>query len=443
MKKVEPAWGSKAFLEAFRRGDRAQLVELVVRARGMSVAENIAANMLPILEDLAQFALEVRRENVSVIGAHDVFVRHTAHGDLQQVIAPVKLSLGDDTLYQLPVWGKYKPGTDILEEDYDTKGEWKAVIPQHAKGKATITAFGLNVVNKVAGCAIGQPDVVVVDGVERTNPYVERHIGADGRVGDIVRIVLRVNVVGPAPATGNPVIVQYTLDVDPGKDLQHMLLAKVKDEPRSILLIDEADYAAWRETQPKNERWKLLPLYAGVGIAHNLANAEVLKAYAKHVNLLQNALKKAQTVARRNAMRAHPALAFQTVAIDQQGCAVIPVTGWMSSDRNMARYVQLLDRMARGLQPDLDANVINIEEVYDPEEHVVGSASVDANVDEATPSDPCTALLAQIEAGLSLLSPAQLATLAFEPRGQTEAELREVLGAMNRLLDAPAAGGAK
>jgi hypothetical protein len=431
-KPQEELWKTRSFREAMGRGDvRGVIAAALQHHPGDPLAARGAA-----LEDLARFAVEIRRQNVDVLGSHDAFVRRTEHGELQQVVRPVTLSLANDTLYQLPVFGKYRPGTNVPAEG-DERGEWKACIPEHARYKATITAFGLNEVNKVAGCAIGQPDVVVVDGVPRTNPYTERAILPNGRIGDIVRVVVRVNVVGPAPATGNPVIIQYTLDVDPGKDLQHMLLNKARENAADIFLLDEDGWSSFREDQKQPGRWKFLPLYGGVGIVHNLAHNDVRQAYTKYVNLLQNALKKAQTVARRNAMRAHPALAFQTVTIDATGRAIVPVVGWVSSDRNMGRYMQLLDRMARGLLPDLaevDASIVTLDESYDPEQHATGRPSEDAVVDEVMETDPRNGVVEQIEAGLNLLSPSQIADLAYDAEADLEA-LQAVLARMNAMLD--------
>ena len=439
-----PSWGRGAAREALLRGDRRALIAVVREA---------VTNDQEALEDLAQLAIELRRQNVSVIGAHDVFVRRTDHGELRQVIAPVRLSLADDTIYQLPVWSKYRKGTAIEWEENDGAFEWKAVVPDHAKHKATITAFGLHVINKVAGCAIGQPDSVFVDGVERTNPFVERAQTSNGRPGDIVRVVLRVNVVGPAPATGNPVVVQYTLDVDPSKDLQHMLMQQVvKDKVGAfVYLVDEADWEDIRIGMPPadRQRWKLLPLYGGVGIAHDLRNVDVQKAYQKHINLIQNALKKAQTVARRNAMRAHPALAYQTVVLDQNGSAVVAVTGWMSSDRSIGKYAELLERMSRGLPTELahidQAEVIDVDDTYDPAkvEHQVGPVgegeSVDATIREEAGIAPADAerneLVHQVDLGLALLTPAQVGAIKYDPVTATTEQLRELLTQINRLVD--------
>lgn len=387
------------------------------------------------LFDSANFAVELRRENVAVIGTHDAFVRHTPAGSLRQVIAPVRLSLHDNTLYQIP-------------RRKQVGGNWTEVIVE--PHKANVSYSGLLKLNGVAGCSVGQPPTINVDGTDHTNPYIQRAKTKSGRPGDITRILVGINVVGPIPMTGNMAVVQYTLDYDPAKDLQHMLTQKMGWAPNDIFLIDEEQWESMTaEMNPQERyRWKLLPLYAGVGIAHNLRCKEVTDQYQTFVGIMQNALKKAQTVARRNAMKAHPALAIHTVQVDKNGVATVRGIGWAGTESDMERYAAILDRMAHGLLPDLeetvDLEVIDIQADYDPEQHHVGDKeqdAVDAEVDETdddeVPGDEAEAarLISLIDDGLEILTPAQAAKLDYRPHEQTVAELGSVFVLLNALID--------
>jgi hypothetical protein len=407
---------------AFQRGD----VDGVVAALLNPYVDTDGAE-LAALRDAVQLAVELRRQNVAVIGSHEAFVRHTPAGALRQVIAPVRLSLAEGTLYQIPVRRQ-------------VNGQWQSVIEDPSK--AQVSYQGLLRINAVAGCAVGMPPFVNVDGQERTNPYRQTSTR-----GDIERIVVAVNVVGPAPWTGNPVVVQYVLDTDPAKDLQHMLmeLAKRRGMDETVFLIDIEQWEAYAATIEgvARYRWKWIPLYAGVGIAHDLRDEEVRKVYTKYVNLLQNALKKALTVARRNAMKAHPALAFHSLRVDGDGNATVRGTGWAANEGDMGRYMELMDRLARGLTPavDLDLEVHEVEETYDPEAHVVGDDTIDAVADESdevelTPeAERRNGLIAQIDDGLALLNTAQVGSLDYRPGEQTATELQGVLARLNAIVD--------
>lgn len=436
---------SRDLVAAFRRGDKAALIALLKGLHGAraDMREPTPADVVALdgaLEDLAQFALELRRENVAVIGDREAFVRRTPDGtELAQVLMPVRLSLHDDTLYQIPVFGKYVPGTNQRMQG-DERGEWKAVVPAENARKASISAYGLNTINRVAGCSIVQPAVIIVDGNEKTNPYVERAPTTGGRPGDIVRIMVAVNVCGPSPATGNPVVIQYTLDVDPGKDLIHMLMTLGREDQSAAYLIDET---AWEEERARLKgragQWKMIPLYGGVGLVHDLGNEAVRKAYQKHVNILQNSLKKAQTVARRNALRSHPALAYQTVEVDDKGVATVAVVGWASSGRSMASYVRMLDRIARGQSSEMpEVEVVNVEHNYEPEHDDVDAGDLRATVEEAAApvDEEKNRLVEQIDKGLTLLTPAEAEGLAYEPTKLTAEELRAVLTRLNSIIDA-------
>jgi hypothetical protein len=414
--------------DAFRRGDVGGL---------LAVVKAVAGDKAP--EELARFAIELRRENVAVIGQHDAFVRHTASGSLRQVIQPVRLSLHDDTLYQLPQRMKVHQGT---ENAYDDKkgGRWEWISTVKEKHKANVSYQGLLRLNAVAGCAVGMPPEVMVDGEARTNPY--RKLTPKG---DLERIVVTVNVVGPSPMTGNPVIVQYTLDLDPARDLQHMLSELMPRDgmQRAVFLMDSDMWDEYRSGLEGRDQlvWKLLPLYGGVGIAHDLSVPEVRKVYRSYVGILQNALKKALTVARRNAMKAHPALAFHSVRIDNDGNATVRGVGWADTGGGMDRYMQLMERMARGLLPDLEElHVETIEAEYDPEEHAVGDAAVDAVVEDDDDNiDPELAerngLVQQIDGALGLLSTSQVGKLKYDPANMDTQQLRDTLGQINTMLD--------
>jgi len=281
-------------LAALRSGN----VGLLVRSLGMDL-EKMPADVRAGIDQLAHMLVEIRRENVAVLGDHEAFVRRTPSGSLFQVLKPVRLSIHDGSLFRLPAKKRpYYAGTDK-----PFKGDTKKAAPgtvewreTEVSKKADVTYPGFLRLNGVAGCAVGQPPTVIVDGEPKTNPYVQRGEPSRGKgLGDIQRVVIGVTVVGPAPATGNPVVVNYTLEYDPAKDLQHMLAAISEEHGDDCYLIDEPDF------EPR-AGWKFTPVFGGVGYAYNLRLKDVNGAYSDFIQLLQNAVKKAQAASATTAM---------------------------------------------------------------------------------------------------------------------------------------------
>lgn len=390
----------------------------------------------------AQLAIELRRESVAVIGNHEAFVRRTPAGHLHQVVRPVVLSVAEGTLYQVPTWKKVKKGTkEIAGRSYEGQTEWVDI----AKHEGMVTFAGYNAQNAVVGAHIGLPRTVNVDGEERTNPFVHRALSANGRLGDIMRVVIAVVVVAPAPATGNPTVVHYVLDYDPAKDLQHMLasIAEDKENESECYLIHEDEWTAMKRQERAG--WAFTPVHGGVGYAYRLSNPAIREAYSAFVNLAQNAVKKAQTVARRNAMRSHPAFVAK-VTVDNAGVAKIPVVGWAADESSMRRWQEIQAAMARGGAIDdlrtLDADVIADQTVYEPardDDDAARPTAAPDGADDEPAIDPKVAeknlLIDRIDDGLALLSADQVARLGYDPAAQSADDLREVLTKMNAMID--------
>lgn len=456
-----PPWLDTArrrnFLDCLRRGDRAGLVA-VFHGDPKAIPS-------PVENHLAEALIEVRRANVAILGTAEAFVRHTPSGDLHQVIAPVSLSLADGTLYQIPErWEK------VLRDDHNVRWNYKShrdkrydlvpVIPVAARGRASVSAEGLLRMNAVAGCSVALPPTVWIDGVERANPYVARDDD-----GDITRIVISCRVAGPTPTTGNLVVVQYVLDVDPRLDLLHMLAAIANKRPwkpdatpdhgsddqqdaaaaataasdqaaanKAVRLMSRADYNEWRKTLDTEDRlrWHWVRITGPIGYAHDLTNEAVARSYEKYLAIMGNAMKKAQTIARRNALKAHPALARHAVEIDANGRATIPIVGWTTRGDDLGRYTRALEELAT--RPD--TVVIDATEVYDPAVHETGDMELDPVVVPDDPSDEAPApedprsgdrvkrnkLLAELDDVAVQLRLDDLADLGYPPDPSTPTE---------------------
>lgn len=434
-------------LAAMQRGD----VNGMLEALGADLAEGIdpETRWRTLAHRVSNMALELRRQSVAVISDHEAFVQHTPQGSLRRVLKPVTLSMADGTLYQItgrrPVCVEQGHSCfgQVAPKNHSGRVDWREV-PIGDPRKATVTYPGYLAMNAVAGCAVGQPPSVVVDGEERTNPYVERWVDDKGRKRDVIRVVIGIVVVGPAPETGNPVVVNYTLDYDPSKDLASMLDRIAKDHPDDCYLAPEALADVELETKPG---WHFLPVAGGVGYFYNLRLEAVREAYGKYVEIQGNAMKKAQTVARRNAMKSHPALGRQYARINDQGVARVPVTGW--SSQQMGQWMDIQERLSKGLDlPEIEGlEVINSAEAYDVEQHGATGDAEDVLSQPAEDDAPSSTgidpeverknqLILDIDAALDILNPGQIAELGYDPANQTIKELEAISKRASAMVDA-------
>lgn len=432
---------SSAGIRALQRGDRRGLVAAVMSDLGGGDGE-LSDHARAALETLSELALELRRQSVAVLGSHEAFVRHTDSGSLSQVIRPVRLSVGDGTLFQIrarrPVCTEQ--GHSCFNQAINTKGhsgsyEWRDITLGDPT-KAVVTYPGYLRMNAVAGCAVGMPPRVWVDGEERTNPYVER----EG--SEVIRIVVTTTCVGPTPVTGNPVVVNYTLDYDPRKDLAHMLLRERESAKEDITMVRTA---LLKDDDPFGR----LAIAAGISVRFSLELDVVFEVMKTYTELQANALKKALTVARRNAMKAHPALGVQAVQINSDGIATVAVTGWSGDKAAVRQWGRIQDALSRGMPlPEADeVEVLVLEETYDANRDGQGLGDAElrhsAETEVATGDEHMTeeardraSAIAYIDRGVLLLSPDEVASLAYDPAANSLAELVIIRSKLDAFLDA-------
>lgn len=433
---------------------------------------------------MARYIIDVRRQSVAILGSADVFVRRSPSGDLRQVIAPVRLSMGDGTLYQIPKrYEKRVRGTELRFNEKKHRGQsWDLVPIYEHPDRALVSAEGYLRMNAVAGCSVQLPDTTIVDGARQANPYVRRDSD-----GDVVQVVISVLVAGPAPTTGNLVVVQYTLDMDPRTDLLHMLagiakgwspkrrattddddgdrMAEEEEEASkaarnaSVRMMSRADYNEWRTTMEPAERcrWHWVRLHGPIGYAHDLTAPPVAAAYTKYLGIAQNAVKKAQTVARRNAMRSHPALARHAVVLDaDRSGATVPVVGWSTQDgANLSAFADALNRVAHGDRAGVD--VIDAAERYETErDDLADDADLQAVPAETTDEEEAAdarsvvtdeevrrnELMQRLDELVVMLSPGQLRRIGYPPKlDPTTEQLTAMLDAARDVLASTVRGG--
>lgn len=436
-----PANMPQGAIAAMQRGDlkgtlQAYGAQVGLDPTALTVADDTDAGRLrALLQRVAADMLELRRENVAVLGSQEAFIRRFPNGALQQVVRPVQLSMDDGTLYRIPL-------------------RWVDHNPVYDETRAQVTAMGFDRLNAVAGCHIGLPASVSVEGVELANPYVERAQTSDGP-GDVRRIVVKVIVIGPSPATGNPVGVTYLLDYDPRVDLRLALMKlarpqgrndKTERADRPVQIIPASTWVDFLKAKSKGAakdgaddarfRWHMLPLHAGLVLAYDLHHEDVLEVQHDFLKGTQHLTKKAQTQAKRNAMRAHPALAYGTVATPDRKSARLGIVGWTSTGQ-MDAYLSTLDRLSKGLplpEGALEKHDV-IEATYDDAMAEDATAAERAENGTAPPSssdrerEERALLISQIDDAMmsTTLRNGEIRSLNYTPATNTAEELRAIL----------------
>ena len=391
------------------------------------------------LRRLTHHLLAMRKENVAGIGDDEMFkVSLPGGGQLVRVTHKVQLSVARKEVFQVP------------KKRQDELGNWVNSVAE--PGIAQLTVPGYDAINRVVGCSVALPPTIKIDGNDRENPYVERYPDTGTTTGDIRRIVICVVVAGMSQI-GTPVVVRYTYEYEPGKELLHALgrlstetdyKTKKRKHEGIVELVAHDEFAAFVQSQTdKWARWKFVPMFGGVGYACNLADQHVAAVYYDMLQVSKEAGKKAITVARRNAMRAHPALSRGAIEIDQKtGLGFTTVTGWTASKGAVRDYNSMMADLARGVHDHIadvgGVEIIEKSEAYDPAGETIDAVDEDdlaqaaASAEEEELNEVQLAverrgtLIASIHDAAARLSPndAELATFALGDLTLDELQIR-------------------
>lgn len=371
---------------AFKKGRPAEalLDAAMAMLEQSGVAEDQRARLAAL--HIASLAIKVRQQDVAVVGDREAFVRRTPDGgELVQVVRPVTLSLPDEDLYQIQKTA-WVPKAEAAAKGLTILDEWRGGGAKAGKVKVPMTLAtplmkGVHVLNGVVGLSCAETPNVAVDGQRGLpNPYIQRTtFPADdpllaGCVGDLQRVVIRVAVIGATPGTGNMVAVQYTLDHEPRHTLLAMLAELASGENKwgdqiGGNIVDNCYLTTVRQARrlletEGYERWEFVHQVGGTGYLVNVGHPAVLAKWTDYEAVLDQVIKKAQTVARRNAMMHHPALGqYRTVTVDRNGLAKLAVTGWAGGVGGMGWYLRAAERIAQGAPLPTEAfEVIEVHE---------------------------------------------------------------------------------
>lgn len=376
-------------LTAWRKADRTTLVR---------VAHELAPEPDDASRLLAELALAMRQGNVAVLGESEVFVVPGPDGSaMRQVRRAVPLSVEDGTLYQpsvnRPLTLDGEPVGNV--EAYRAEKGQGAVVWRQVPlnpGQATLTYQGLQRLNAAVGLMPFQPRTqeVLVRGELRTvpNPYLEYDTDPiTGAQGELLRLVMRVLIIGPTPLTGSLAAVEYVLDIQPRQHLQRALLALLngggggarRKKSRTTPAADEDEdcgvrLASLAVAKPLidagSHAW--LPLYLNLGLIADLTHPAVLMAFRDFHEQVMMEGRRAQTVILRNAMLRHPALgAYKNVAVNEQGRATVAVLAWMSDSVSRQQQQAIMRRlMTAGTTTALhEVEGVTIDQIADDGPH--------------------------------------------------------------------------
>jgi len=236
----------------------------------------------------------------------------------------------------------------------------------------SITAAGYYRLNRVAGVSILTPATVFVNGVPRGNPYL---IHDDN--GTLKDVYVRKVAVGYAP-TGQLVVVDQIVHFQVEAYFKRDLMKKYRASKGAIGRITTKE-AAQKEIE--SGKYMFVPIRDNVGLLVDLSHSDVQRVLETHI---ENALygdRKAATIAERNALKKHPALAIQRVnAIGERGhrIAKVPIHGWVAEEMTPQRVYAAAEKALAGAEIIEDATEVTEEDLAtarEPEE-VTAEATV-------------------------------------------------------------------
>ncbi|WP_066023096.1 MULTISPECIES: hypothetical protein [Clostridium] len=262
------------------------------------------------------------KKEVATLGDGEVFIKRTPKGAIKSICAKLKLE--------------------------EAKGELANI-----QGNITITAAGYNTLNKIASISVFTPEKLILpDGSVVVNPFPV----FDKESGSIEKVWVRKTAIGYAPS-GNLVITSTTLLYDIRLYFVQDLIKKIKNNKAVGKITVESLL-----TEEEKGKGIFEPIQGKLGVYANLQNVEAIKCFETFVQNKLFADRKAQTVAERNVLKKHPALAFSKVqasGAEHHREAWLQVIGW-NNDLTEKDYMKLATMYENG-ENISDYKGVNVE----------------------------------------------------------------------------------
>lgn len=267
---------------------------------------------------------------IAKLGDGDVFVKRTSNGAIKALKGRIKLE--------------------------EKKGHLSVI-----QGKAMITAAGYNEMNKIAGISIITPEKLTLpDGNIVVNPYPI----VDPESGTIDKVWVRKTALGFSPI-GNLVMTSSTL-------LYDIRMYFIQDLSKKIQKNKNAGRMCMEQmlTADEKKAGMFLKIQASMGIWANLNDIDVLKSMDTYIQNKLFAERKAQTIAERNCLKKHPALAqvyVDAVGAEYNRSGYVDVIGYNHdlTREDLFKLAQMAERgdnisEYNGIKVDvIDANTID------------------------------------------------------------------------------------
>jgi len=231
-----------------------------------------------------------------------------------------------------------------------------------------ITSSGYTYMNKVAGITLLTPGIVVADGKEKPNPYVERN----PRTRAIDAVILRKIAIGYNPA-GNVVGIDKTLYYLPFTYFIQSIQAKMKavewenGRPTDKLENPNAGKIGEAGEKPKSPgSWVFFPIEEPIGIWINYEDPAIRGCLDEHTQRQRFADRIAQKIVERNALRDHPAIGIgEATPVGSEGLSAwVGVYGY----RHDLTYPDLADLLSQAEKGTGEIEIKADETIMDPDE---------------------------------------------------------------------------
>ena len=164
-----------------------------------------------------------------------------------------------------------------------------------------VSADGYLKLNKIASVSLVKPATIIIDGVERPNPYVERNKNTKA----IETVNIRMLGIGLSPI-GNIAVVDISLFYNVYTYFLQSLQKRVKDQKGAHL--------GTEDLKPQKQGiWVFYPIELPTGIWANLEDKEIIKCFDDHIQRQRFGDRIATKIVIRNVLKAHPAVAISQV----------------------------------------------------------------------------------------------------------------------------------
>jgi hypothetical protein len=265
---------------------------------------------MPVKETKTQEQPQQQSQELATLGDGAVFVKRTETGLVKAVKAQVRLD--------------------------ERKGHLAEI-----QGKVMITGAGYNEMNKVAGVSVITPEKLTLpDGSVVVNPYPI----IEPVSGSISKVWVKKMAIGLSPI-GNLVITTSTLLYDIQMYFIQDLVKKIKYSAAAGRLCMESML-----TDQDRQKGIFCRIEGELGVWADFSNKDVLTCIETFVQNKLFAERKAQTIAERNAMKKHPALATTLViptGPEKARTAVVNVVGF-SHDFSQQELLDIAQKAADG-----------------------------------------------------------------------------------------------